>query len=244
MVLAACAALCGSAQAGPPFRTDDPEPVDYQHWEIYGFSTGTHLHGDTNGGGPSIEVNYGAAPDLQLHVAAGLGYDQPAGGGNTRYGIADSELGVKYRFIQEDPDGWRPMVAIFPLIDPPTGNARAGLGTGRTHAYLPLWLEKNVGDWTTYGGGGYWINPGASNKNYWFAGWLLQRQVTQQLALAGEVFHQTATTTGGRGSSGFNFGAVYDINDNHHLLVSAGRGVQNAVNSNLFSYYVGYQLTF
>ena len=21
--------------AGPPFRTDDPEPVDYQHWEFY-----------------------------------------------------------------------------------------------------------------------------------------------------------------------------------------------------------------
>ena len=38
-------ALCKPelAQAGPPFMTDDPEPVDYQHYEFYTFSTGT-LH--------------------------------------------------------------------------------------------------------------------------------------------------------------------------------------------------------
>ena len=23
------------AQAGPPYITDDPEPVEYQHWEFY-----------------------------------------------------------------------------------------------------------------------------------------------------------------------------------------------------------------
>jgi len=28
--------LCSlTALAGPPFVTDDPEPVDYQHWEFY-----------------------------------------------------------------------------------------------------------------------------------------------------------------------------------------------------------------
>ena len=28
--------------AGPPFLTDDPEPVDYQHWEFYLFGIGDH----------------------------------------------------------------------------------------------------------------------------------------------------------------------------------------------------------
>jgi hypothetical protein len=33
------------------------------------------------------------------------------------------------------------------------------------------------GDWTTYGGGGYWINQGrVDDKNYWFFGALLQRK--------------------------------------------------------------------
>ena len=65
-------------------------------------------------------------------------------------------------------------------------------------AFIPIWLQKDFGDWTTYGGGGYWINPGPGNRNYWFAGWLLQRQVTKQLALGAEVFHQTASMAGRR----------------------------------------------
>jgi hypothetical protein len=229
--------------AGPPFRTDDPEPVDYQHWEVYAFSTGTHLQGDINGILPGVEINYGAAPNLQLHVIAPLAFDKPAGSG-MRTGYGDTEFGAKYRFLQEDENGWLPQAGVFPLIEAPTGDARRGLGTGHTHAFLPLWIQKSFGDWTTYGGGGYWINPGGGNKNYWFAGWLLQRQVTKQLAIGGELFHQTAVTIGGHDSSGFNLGGIYDITDNHHILFSAGRGIQNASTTNQFSYYAGYQLTF
>jgi hypothetical protein len=28
-------------------------------------------------------------------------------------------------------------------------------------------VQKSAGDWSTYGGG-YWINPGVGNKNFWF----------------------------------------------------------------------------
>ena len=56
---AALIAAADLAWAGPPFRTDDPEPVDLDHWEIDVFSTATHVHGDTSGVLPGIEVNYG-----------------------------------------------------------------------------------------------------------------------------------------------------------------------------------------
>ena len=110
-------------------------------------------------------------------------------------------------------------------------------------AFLKLGLTS-FGGWQTYGGGGYWINPGAGNKNYWFAGWQLQRQITEQLALGGEIFHQTADSAGASDSTGFNLGGVFDITEHHHLLFSAGRGLENATESNEFSYYVAYQLTF
>jgi hypothetical protein len=156
------AALCATqAVAGPPFRTDDPEPVDYERWEFYLFSTGTHVRGDTAATLPGVELNYGVLPDLQLHVIAPLAFDH-ASGSSAQFGYGDTELGVKYRFIQEDENGWRPMVGVFPL-QVPTGNSDRGLGTGSTHAYLPVWLQKSFGDWTTYGGGGYWINPGVGN---------------------------------------------------------------------------------
>ena len=32
-VLTLCAAV--AALAGPPYVTDDPEPVEYRHWEVY-----------------------------------------------------------------------------------------------------------------------------------------------------------------------------------------------------------------
>lgn len=230
-VLAISCASVPAARAGPPYRTDDPEPVEYQHWEVYGFSTATSVAGDTSGTLPGIELNYGALPELQLHVIAPLAFDAPSGSG-TKFGMGDTELGVKYRFVAEDSDGWRPQIGVFPLVELPTANSGRGLGTGYTQFFLPLWVQKSFGAWTTYGGGGYWHNPGAGNRDYWFACWLLQRQVTDALAIGGELFHQTAATVGGSASTGFNLGAIYDFTDNYHLLVSAGRGLENAAKTN------------
>jgi len=232
-----------SARAGPPFRTDDPEPVDYQHWEIDAFSTATRVQGDTSGLLPSIEVNYGAVKNLQLHVIAPLAFDSPEGSG-TRFGYGDTEFGAKYRFIEPSENDWWPQAAIFPLVEVPTGNAQRGLGAGHAREFIPVWLQKDFDPWTTYGGGGYWINPGAGNKNFWFFGWLLQRKVTDELALGAEIFHQTANAVGGRDSTGFNLGGIYDFTENYHLLFSAGRGLQHANTTNEFSYYIALQLTF
>ena len=194
--LAFLVASISASRAGPPFITDDPEPVDLGHWEVYGFSAGASGHGDATGLGPSMEVNYGAAPGLQLHIIGGFAYDdQP--GGNLQMGMSDTELGAKLRFVKPDEDDWFPQVGIFPLLEAPTGNARRGLGAGEWDEFLPLWLQKDWDKWTTYGGGGYWINPGPGNRNYWFFGWLLQNQVTDKLALGAEVFHQTSNMVGG-----------------------------------------------
>src|SRR5690348_1244140 len=61
--------LCGRAWAGPPFRTDDPEPVPWRHWEVYIASTG--FYSRLLGGFstlPHVEVNYGPVPGVQLHM--------------------------------------------------------------------------------------------------------------------------------------------------------------------------------
>jgi len=51
-------------------------------------------------------------------------------------------------------------------------------------------------------------------------------------------------TIGGRDSVGFNIGAIYDFDEHNHLLLSAGRGLQNASATNVFSWYVAYQITY
>ena len=69
--LAASLLLLSSASAGPPFITDDPEPVDYLHWELYTFSLGTHAMRDTSGVvPPSCDCNYGVLPNVHMQTSS------------------------------------------------------------------------------------------------------------------------------------------------------------------------------
>jgi hypothetical protein len=220
--------------AGPPFRTDDPVPVDYRHGEVYLFSTGTHEDGGTSGVGPAVEFNYGPLPDTMLHLVAPMAYDAPESGAS-HFGYGDTEIGLKYRFVHEADN--LPMIGIFPLVEIPTGNEDRGLGNGEAQWFLPIWLQKDFGQWTTYGGGGYWINPGPGNENYWFSGILLQYAFSDSFYLGGEVFYQTADTVDGQDSLGFNLGGSPPLVSNFQLLFSAGRGLTNTT-TNQFSYYI------
>ncbi len=239
------------ARAGPPFRTDDPEPVDHQHIEMFVYSDGAHVRGETSGGALAVDFNYGAAPNLQLHVGPSTAFDATPGA-PFHLGLGDTELGVKYRFLQEDKNGATPMASFYPLLVLPTGSQQRGLGEGYVRAFLPLWIEKNFGDWVTYGGGGYWLNNNSrfGGRNYLYAGWTLQRKVTSNLSLGGELFFQTAgsvqlpTNLPGPDNLGFNLGGIYDLDEHNHLLASAGRGLLNARQTNLFSWYLAWQLTY
>ncbi len=104
----ACTLMHGApAFAGPPFRTDDPEPVDYQHFEIYLLSTGTMTGGGWSGTLPGLEVNHGALPNPRLHMIAPLDHGAPADG-PTSFAPGDVELGLKYRFVTPAESDWFP----------------------------------------------------------------------------------------------------------------------------------------
>ena len=231
-------ALAGSAFPGPPFVTDDPEPVEYRHWEIYLASEHAKDKDGWSGTAPHFEANYGALPNLQLHLIAPLAYVKP-NDGPSHYGFGDMELGAKYRFIQEN--DWRPQVGTFTMLEVPTGSSSKGLGSGHVRAFLPIWFQKSFGPWQSYGGGGYWINPGSGNKNYWFFGWQVQRELSKAVTVGAEIFYNTPSANGEGGRTGFNIGTIINFTDEHHLLFSAGRGIHG---QNLFSAYVAYQWTF
>jgi hypothetical protein len=224
--------------AGPPFMTDDPEPVDYQHWEFYIASQHTKTIDGWSGTAPHVELNYGVVPNLQLHLIAPLAYAAP-NDGSTHYGYGDTELGVKFRFIQETEH--LPQVGIFPLLEVPTGSESDGLGSGHVQAFLPVWVQKSFGDWTAYGGGGYGINPGVGNENWGFGGLVVQRHVMKNVLLGAEVYHRTAMETGSRSDTAFNLGTVIDFTEHQHLLFSAGRSIDGPTD---FQVYVAYQFTF
>ena len=238
LITAALFTVAFTTRAGPPFATDDPEPVDYQHWEFYISSQHTQTADGWAGTAPHFELNYGIVPNVMLHLITPLAYDAPTDGA-AHYGYGDTELGVKLRFVQETDH--LPQIGIFPLLEVPTGSTADGLGGGHVQAFLPLWLQKSFGDWTIYGGGGYGINPGAGNENWGFGGVVVQRQVTKDILLGGELYDRTTMTTGGRNDVAFNLGTVIDFSEHQHLLFSAGRSIDGPTD---FQAYIAWQFTF
>jgi hypothetical protein len=65
-------AAAPSAWAGPPFQTDDPEPIDYRNFEYYTFGTADGTAVAINTAGPAAEFNWGALPNVHLHIVVAL----------------------------------------------------------------------------------------------------------------------------------------------------------------------------
>ncbi|MGH7979949.1 MAG: hypothetical protein ACREE6_11290, partial [Limisphaerales bacterium] len=166
-------------------------------------------------------------------------YDAPPAG-PSHYGLGDIETGAKIRFFRET--HWLPEAAIFPLLELPAGSVSDNLGNGHLQVFLPVWLEKNWGSWSVYGGGGYGINSLSGHENWGFVGLTLQKQIFDHLAIGGEVYHQTLYQTDfPNEGAAFNLGAVWDLNDHNHFLFSAGRSFSGRVR---FQWYIAWQWTF
>jgi hypothetical protein len=218
-------ASAATALAGPPFLTDDPVPVPFKNWEAYLFGTVDADRQVISGTGPALEFNVGALPNLQVHLVVPLAFNIPRGEAGT-FGKGDMEFGLKYRFIQES--NYLPMVGVFPLLEIPTGEVTRGLSNGRAWGKLPIWLQKSWGPWTTYGGGGYAINPAPEQRNYWFGGWLLQRDFGERLTLGGEIFAQGKSSEDTRSYAVFNLGGYFKITPDFQLLFSGGHSLAGA----------------
>ena len=186
---------CVSALGGPPFQTDDPEPIDFEHYEFYTFASSDGTPVETDTVGLAIEFNWGALPNVHLHIiipeAAVLPSNNPslapAGIGPRAFGLGDIETGIKYRFVQET--AHRPMIGTFTMFELPSGDAARGLGVGRTWFKIPIWAQKSFGPWTTYGGGGVTVVHAPGYRNFPFAGWLVQRDIGKKITLGTEIFH-------------------------------------------------------
>jgi hypothetical protein len=208
--------LAAAAHAGPPYQTDDPEPTDLHHWEIYAFTTADGGHGDVDGEG-GFDLNYGAAEGVQLTATIPAAFARSAGDG-WRAGTGDVELAIKYRFFDDEKHGFS--AAVFPRAILPTSTLAAH---ERTQLLLPIWLGKDFSGGTSlFGGGGYEINPGPGNRNFWQAGVALTHDFGEKVSLGTELFYQGADTDGGSATTGVDLGMIRKLGGPYSLLVAAG----------------------
>jgi hypothetical protein len=228
--------LSSQSYAGPPFVTDDPQPVDYKHWELYIASGQSFSENETIATLPHMEFNYGIIPEVQLHIILPMEYSHI--GSTSKYRFSNTELGIKYRFVDETES--RPQMGVFPLLELPTESNSGDERSKSIQAFFPLWIQKSWGDFTIYGGGGYWLNPGSDKKNSLLLGWEAQYNFSKALTLGGELFYQTPEDINSTASTSFNIGGYINLTDENHLLFSLGHTLNG---DNVTTGYIAYQLT-
>jgi hypothetical protein len=211
--------------AGPPFLTDDPEPVEPRHNEFYVFGTLDHAGDASAITGPAIEYNLGIAPNTQFHVVVPMAWNAPNHGA-TSTGLGDIELGIKYRFVNLDDDALQ--MGVFPMVELATGSAQRGLGHGHTRYRLPLWVQKSVGARTFDGGGGFIVNPAPGMVDASFGGVLAQYTFSPRWTLGAELFRQNVLAADQPGYTLLNAGGYLNFSQHFSLLFSAGGSIAGA----------------
>lgn len=232
------AALASPAWAGPPFVTDDPQPTDFGHWEIYNFVAGAHTPGVTSGEA-GFDLNYGAAKDLQLTLVLPAGWEDTD---RLRVGAGTVEAAAKLKVLHQREGSWIPDVAVFPRVFLPTAGRR--FGSDRLGILLPVWVGKDAGKWSVFGGGGYQINPGPGNRDFWISGLAVTRALSDRLTIGAEVDHHTRDSAEGRDFTGANLGVIYKLVDHWSLLAAAGPGLQNPREEGRYAFYLALEATY
>ncbi|WP_340316406.1 hypothetical protein [Rhizorhabdus argentea] len=204
------------AFAGPPFLTDDPEPTATGHWEIYAPLLEAQGRGASLEGAAGVELNYGAAHNLQLTLGLSSAFTHDAG--RWSWGAGDVEMSAKYRFFYDESDGLS--IAAFPGMTLPTGSN--GMSAHKVTALLPIWAQKNMGRWAIFGGGGYAVNPGVGNRDYWTGGVAVTRSFGDRLLIGMEADQRGADITGGSASTSIGLGAIYQLKAPLRVLASGG----------------------
>jgi hypothetical protein len=238
LLSASVAITARAAVAGPPYVSDDPEPTDYKHFEIYTFNNGTATR-DGIAGASGIDFNYGAAPNLQLTATLPIGFDQPTGSGAT-FGLSNIELAAKYRFLHQNSFGLD--VSVFPRVFLPS--ATSGIGDGHASLLLPIWVQKDWnGGWSAFGGGGCTATERRA-VDFCQAGGVLTYQLLSNFQIGAELFHQTSDASGTPASTSLGIGWRYDLNNNYHLLGYIRRGIENTSDTDQYSWYASVLFTF
>ncbi len=199
------------AIAGPPYITDDPDPTELHHWEVYAFADGVFEERNYDGGA-GLDLNYGVIDNVQLTATLPLDVDSAA---RPHVARGELEFGVKWRFFEDQKSGVS--LAVFPRIILPT--SREG---GRTSLLLPVWGSWSNDQWSVFGGGGYQLKWGAGTRDNVIEALAVTRKLGERLTVGAEIAHEGSDALDEEGSTTLGLGAVVGLGGPYSLLVSGG----------------------
>ena len=218
-------ALGESAQADSPFFTDDP--LFSPGWEIKLGVAAEHNSGGDVLTGPILDINYAIIPTIRLDVTlAYVGLNPDSGRSVDGFGTTDFK--VKWRFMEEDPNGWRPAVSIAPKVTIPTASTDGGLSDGIWRAQLPIEFGKTVGDWYHFAEAGYqWaFDRSATDVAFWGVGTLYN--FNKHFAAGAELYGLIPLEQQEAHTFAATVGAVYTFSANWSLKASISHSLRGS----------------
>ncbi|HMK61190.1 MAG TPA: hypothetical protein VK452_08610 [Dissulfurispiraceae bacterium] len=237
IILIVFAAFPVSAIAGLPVFTDDTGTLGPGKWEINVGVDIDRRHSETHYDAPALDINYGFGERIQLNYSTSWIVLDSRGEG-IKNGLSNSEVAVKWRFLDEDRHGIA--VSVYPRIvfNNPTSSADRGLVDKGTVYRLPVQVEKKIGIIN--------INPEfghdfhAGGKDSWLYGVALKYAEIKGLELLGEIFG-SADNSFRRHEIVTNIGLRLDISNYSSLLASIGKGIHHAGDQPMLLSYLGIQ---
>jgi hypothetical protein len=221
------------AQGGPPYYTNDPGTPGNLQWEInlgympflYPNQSVTHT--------PDVDINFGLGDRIQLtYESAWLRVANPS---PVKYGMAQDQLGVKWRFYDNQDSGFA--MSIFPQlsVNNPNNSVQRGITPRGASLILPVEFSKKLGPIDLNWEVGYnFVHLGPDG---WLAGAVVGHDFTKNLELDVE-FYATGTFHPSANQETLGGGLRYKIHPPVILLLMAGRSVQLAGTTQ--PYFVGY----
>jgi hypothetical protein len=204
-----------AAQAGPPFRTDDPETPGNKQWEINFGWLGNHTSDGGSYSIPNFDINYGLGNRIQLKYELPIVLNEErTNTENPTENIApkwrppdldlgESLVGVKWRFYEhlpaavvsdseedETPD---PIFSVstypqFSLRYSSTLTSREGAPDG-PQVLLPMEVNARIGPLRVDGEVGYWFT-GRNVPQSWIRGVVVGRELTRKTEAYIELYDQ------------------------------------------------------
>lgn len=220
--------------------TDDPGTPGDGHWEVNLASAANRSAGATTYQLPVVDANYGVGERLQLKFELPW-LVQDETGGESRSGVGDGLLGVKWRFYDAGEHGWQ--ISTYPQIGfgfPQSAATRNGLVDSGASYLLPLEFMREVAGGDVNFEWGRWLRP-ATQVDTWIAGMTYTHVVTANFEWLAEI-HDEAAVHSHRDELIVNLGTRWKMSSRYSLLFSAGRDVHNSLSqSNTLTTYLGLQ---
>jgi hypothetical protein len=228
------------ALAGPPLETDDPDTPDDGHWEV-NLATTLEKRGDLRELTPLLDINYGYGGRIQFKIKPRF-VVLDSSGNSTRTGAGNIQLGVKWRFLDEDTNGIA--MSIYPQADlnPPSRSVERGLVSDGSEWFLPLEIARTLGRTRLYSEIGF--NWREHRNDEWVFGLAADHLLSDDFRIAAEL-RDVAQSSFKDHELAVRAGFKWTAQENWTLLVSLGQTLREprGEERGIFSYF-GVQHTF